>query len=260
MTRGISWVALVLAVAACDADPYSPEHDPRFVVQAYLYAGEPVDSVRITGTLPLGATGSTAPPINDADVVLIRRGNSYALVPMPGGDGYYHYPGTDLSVTAGDVFQLVVTARGVTATAQTVVPAPPGGLELAPTSLRVDGYWAVEPVVVRWPNPERAWYFITHRNVEADPEPIFDGTIVLRPGLIVSEPTAADSAVISVFSMRHYGRYDVTLYRVNEEYVQLYMSLEQDTRDLNEPVTNIANGFGIFTAFNGRDGSFTLSR
>lgn len=260
MTRCISCMAMVLLIAACESDPFTPGSDPRFVVQAYLYAGEAVSGIRITSTLPLGATDSIAPPINDAEVVLTRGGERYALVPTAGGNGYYHYAGTDLSVGGGDIFDLEVTARGVTATARTVVPPQPGVLVLSPSELRVDGYWATEPVVVRWSNAERAWHFTTHQNVEVDPEPIFDGTIILRPGLIVSEPTAADSAVIPVYSMRHYGRYDVRLYRVNEEYVQLYMSLEQDTRDLNEPVTNINNGIGIFTAFNGSDGTFTLSR
>lgn len=260
MGRCMSCLVLVLLFARCSSDPFSPGSDPRLVVQAYLYAGEPVTSVRITSTLPLGATDSIAPPINDAEVVLTRGGERFALVATPGGSGYYHYPGGDLSIAGGDVFDLEVTARGVTATARTVVPSQPSAVALSATELRVDGYWATEPVVVRWPNPERGWYFITHRNADADPEPIFDGTVVLRPGLIVSEPTAADSAVISVYSLRHYGRYEVTLYHVNEEYVQLYMSLEQDTRDLNEPVTNIGNGIGIFTAFNGISGSFTISR
>lgn len=37
---------------------------------------------------------------------------------------------------------------------------------------------------------------------------------------------------------------------VNDEYVNLYNSLNQDSRELNEPYTNIQNGLGIFTAFN----------
>jgi len=39
------------------------------------------------------------------------------------------------------------------------------------------------------------------------------------------------------------------LYRVNQEYVDLYKSRDQDSRNLNEPLTNIENGLGIFSAF-----------
>lgn len=266
MTRTVLWFAGALAaalmIAACEGDPFTPPDDGRFVVQAYLYADEPVTDVRVTATLALGAADSVAPPINDAGVVLARGGERFVLVPTPGNNGYYHYPGEDIAVREGDVFDLEVTVGGVTATGRTTVPSPPAEVSLSPTELRVEGhgFWATEPVVVRWPNPDRAWYFITHRNVEPDPEPIFDGTVVIRPGLVVSEPTIADSAVVSIYTMRHYGTYDVRVHRVNEEYVQLYMSQKQDTRDLNEPATNIHNGLGIFTAFNRKAATFTLTR
>jgi hypothetical protein len=260
MTRTIGCVAIALATAGCEPAPFSLPADERLVVQAYLYAGEPVQDIRITSTLPLGSTASVAPPVNDAEVTLRRAGQRYVLVPAPGDSGYYHYPGSDLVVAPGDVFDLEVTARGATVTARTTVPPRPDAVSVSPSELRVDGVWATEAPVVRWPNPGRDWYFITHRNAEADPEPIFEGTIIIRQGLVVSEPVAADSAVISVFTLRHFGRYDVKVFRVNEEYVRLYMSLRQDTRDLNEPATNIENGIGIFTAFSSGEASFTLVR
>jgi len=42
----------------------------------------------------------------------------------------------------------------------------------------------------------------------------------------------------------------VQVFRVNQEYVDLFENIDQDSRNLNEPPTNIANGLGIFTAFN----------
>jgi hypothetical protein len=260
MTRTLRWLVVALAVAACDAEPIAPPPDGRFVVQAYLYAGEPVHDVRVTGTLPVGATESVAPPINNAVVTLIRNGSRFPLVPTPGALGYYHHAGTHLTVAAGDVFDLEVTVDAVTATGRTVVPPPPVDVSLSPEMVGVDRFWPAEPIVVRWPNPGRAWYFVTHQNVEDDPEPILEGTIIIRPGLIVSEPTTADSVVLPVFTIRHFGRYRVRVHRVNDEYVQLYMSLRQDTRDLNEPATNIRNGYGIFTAFNRSSAEFTVSK
>ncbi|MBC8181278.1 hypothetical protein H8E88_09140 [candidate division KSB1 bacterium] len=40
------------------------------------------------------------------------------------------------------------------------------------------------------------------------------------------------------------------VFRVNQEYGDLYQSRNQDSRDLNEPLTNIVNGLGVFSAFN----------
>jgi hypothetical protein len=258
ITRFICFLAVALTIVACETDPFSPMVEGRFVVQAYLYAGEPATEIRITHTLPVGSTDSVAPPINNAEVVLIKEGGRYLLVPTPGESGYYHYPGEDLVVTVGDIFDLEVTVQGVTATARTIVPPLPDGVNLSATRVQVDGHWAREPVLVHWSNPGRNWYFVTHRNIESQPEQIFEGTVIIRPGLIISEPTNADSTLISQYTMRHYGRYEVNVHRVNEEYVQLYMSLEQDTRDLNEPVTNINDGIGIFTAFSRRETFFEL--
>jgi hypothetical protein len=259
MRRLIAWIAVLLAITGCEADPLSPVPDARFVVQAFLYAGEPVTDVRITAVLPLGAADSVAPPINHAQVTLRKEGIRYVLLPTPGNAGFYHYAGEDLTVAVGDTFDLEVAVDGVTASGRTTVPPPPDSVRVSSTELRVDGFFAAESVVVRWENPERNWYFITHRNVEDDPEPIFEGTIFIRPGLILSEPTAADSAEISRLSLRHFGRYEVRVHRVNAEYERLYMSRRQDTRDLNEPASNIANGLGIFTAFSSRSAFFLVS-
>jgi hypothetical protein len=59
-----------------------------------------------------------------------------------------------------------------------------------------------------------------------------------------------DSYSINHRIIIHYGRHQVKLYRINQEYADLYMSRQQDSRDLNEPLTNIQNGLGVFSAFN----------
>ena len=55
-----------------------------------------------------------------------------------------------------------------------------------------------------------------------------------------------------------YGRHKVTIYKVNEEYALLYETSEQDSRDLNEPYTNINNGLGIFSGFASQEFYFSV--
>ena len=57
-----------------------------------------------------------------------------------------------------------------------------------------------------------------------------------------------------------YGRHRARVYRVNEEYVDLFKFGEQDPTRLSEPPTNIENGLGIFTAFNSVSLDFQVSR
>ena len=50
------------------------------------------------------------------------------------------------------------------------------------------------------------------------------------------------------------------MYRVNREYADLYNNRVQDSRDLNEPPSNISGGLGIFSAFNSAARGFVLVR
>jgi len=51
-------------------------------------------------------------------------------------------------------------------------------------------------------------------------------------------------------TLTQFGTYRVKIYRVNQKYADLYESRNQDSRELNDPNSNIINGLGIFTAFN----------
>lgn len=66
-------------------------------MHGYIYAGEPVDDIQITTTLPLGSETTSAPPVNDAHVVLQKENKLYPLVPGPGDSGYYRYEEKDLN-------------------------------------------------------------------------------------------------------------------------------------------------------------------
>ncbi|MEA2064319.1 MAG: hypothetical protein U9P14_11515, partial [Gemmatimonadota bacterium] len=127
------WFYLVLltcltGLTGCaDKITFEPESD-LVVIQAYLYAGKPISDIRITSTLGLGSVDSLAPPINDAQVQLIKNGICYLLDPA-GKNGYYRYrtecyegdcPIGELSVEAGYVFMIDFFYLDNVATAQTV--------------------------------------------------------------------------------------------------------------------------------------------
>ena len=138
-TRMIVAVSLALALGACDSGlGFVPLDPDTFVIQAFLFTGEPVAAVSVTGVLPIDAESTEVPePISDARITLIKDGVRYDLVPTPGEAGKYDYPGDDLAVAVGDFFQLEARHGNRTATAETVVPSPPTGLTLSVDSLIV---------------------------------------------------------------------------------------------------------------------------
>ena len=69
----------------------------------------------------------------------------------------------------------------------------------------------------------------------------------------ISSPTSNSEYRINFLNMTYYGEHRIRVIRVNQEYADLYTSRLQDSRDLNEPLTNIENGLGVFSAFNSGD-------
>lgn len=267
-----SRAATVLAVAALlgacgDPTPTAPgAAEP--VVRAYLYAGQPVNDIRLTWTVPISPTDTTVavapPPINDARLALVRNGVRYALTKSPGDSGYYQYNGTDLVVREGDTWTLEGAVGAQALSARTVVPVRPSGARVGSATLTVPtlmigpgGLGGGRPdlslaqTMVRWTRTPGALYFVTLENTEAAPVAIDFGLPERLRGRrrVVFAPTAADSLPINALGLPFLGRYRVQVWRVNEEYAALYNTLQQDSRDLNEPFTNITGGVGVFTAF-----------
>lgn len=260
-------VATILLFIGCNEDSVLAPTGDLLVVQAYLYANEPVDDIRVTMMLPLDAAqDSEMPPVNDATVLLSKDGQRYALTPSPGDSGYYHYDGSDLSVAAGDHFKLEVEYQNQLIAAETTVPQPPLNVSLSDAAIEVPSprdifQGGLEPsdfnVTINWDNEENDYFFITIENLEDDPVPVNEevgGFLRTRH----FQPTRRDELTLNALQFTHLGTYLVKVYRVNREYADLYDSQDQDSRSLNEPLSNIENGLGVFSAFHSNVDSLFL--
>lgn len=265
---------LMVTVSACDTVD-SSEETVELVVEAFLFTDLPVDNIRITEAIPLSQvsdTDSLERPVNDAQVTLSRSGESFPLT-ASGTEGFYHYDGNDLTVSEGDVFQLKVQRGGTTLTATTTVPRPPESVDLSTDQVEVvrliigpngplnpGGADAVREsllnagITVSWSNPNAELHFVVVESIiEGQPDYILPEFILdqIRNFRLVTEPTDEDFFDVDLRSMETFGQHQATVYRVNQEYADLYESREQDSRDLNEPASNIEGGLGVFSAFAG---------
>ena len=217
----------------------------------------------------------TSSPINDATVTIIKDGQRFSLI-SSGDEGRYHYPGNDVEVTTNDVFQLEIEHNGITATAETMVPTPTRGLQISTDTIKVpqlplsEGREAIVAVIgdflrnsrvdATWDNPEEDLYFMVVESVNDTIDPIFPAQVIeaLSNFRFVSEPT--EEAALTFFggSLVSFGTYSVKVYHINQEYAALYENREQDSRDLNEPPSNIQNALGVFSAFNSQEAFFEV--
>ncbi len=250
---------VVVLTCGCDTVDMQPA-DALVVVEAFLYAGEPATAIRITKAVSLASEDPVAAPVLGASVRLAKNGSAFALSRV-GDDGRYAYLGNDLSVDAGDIFLLEVQVEGHHLTAETTVPPPPVDVTLSDKVLKVPGagigggFRGMQDnyLTITWDNPDGALHYVVVESLtEDEPTYILPDFVRERFGgfRLVTVPTDANYHDINVRSLQVLGPHRATVYRVNKEYADLYENRQQDSRDLNEPPSNINGGLGVFSAFN----------
>lgn len=263
----------VLFFISCDDENLNNIADNQFVVEAFLFAGQPVDDIRIKTTFPLSVEDDTSLPINNAQVTLIKEGLRFQLSSSD-SEGNYQYTGDDLTVETGDTFELEVIANGITATATTTVPTPTTGLSISQDTIKVpqlplsSGMAAIVMTIqeflqesnieAQWDNPDEDLYFMVVESADDTFIPIFPQQVLdaLETFRFVSEPTDESRLTFLAGSLVSFGSYTVEVFHINQEYADLYENRAQDSRDLNEPPSNINNGLGVFSAFNSDSRTF----
>ncbi len=260
----LSLCALLLLIFGCQSNPVIPE-STQIVLQAYLYEGQPINAIIVMLSNPLSSPDTVNTPVSNATVFLIKNGTQYQLTPSPQNAGNYYYSGTDLQVQSGDQFEIAVTYNGTTATAVTVVPGKPLGLSLNTSTVifaedtvatRFGGgtfarLTTSDSVIISWSNPSQLPYYVVVESNDSTRQPLTSDSLgnFNFARRFVAEPTTNNYYRVPQTDFNYTGKYEITLYRVNQEYVNLYASRQQDSRSLNEPLTNVNNGLGIFTAF-----------
>lgn len=267
----IFFTLLVFCLASC-TKVEELDFESNFVVEAFLFGSEPIENIKLKTTYPLEATEDISAPINDATVQLLKNGNIYQLQ-SSGDEGFYHYTGNDLNVSSGDVFQLEVNYNNRVATAQTIIPSPPTNVAINENTVTIPrvglnpaGLQSLREVLqgllinVTWDNPNEDWYYIVVENIEQNDDPIFPPQVeeALQNFRFVSDPTQSNTQIVIGAGLRHYGTHKVTVYHVNQEYADLFENRTQDSRDLNEPPSNIENALGIFTGFDSQSVFFEV--
>lgn len=250
-------VSFVLLATSCTEKLLTEPDNELVVVTGFLRAGENTVNIKLTKTLPLGSTDSIPTPINEADVILTKNGINYKLNLSPEGNGTYNYQGTNLLIESGDLFSLTVNYKNIQITALTIVPAKPTGvyiskstLALSTTSNRMGAFQDTAYIYLHWNNPDSSLYYVVLENTELNPASINSSNTPRGINRVtVFPPMATNQFLISRRNLTYLGNHRAIVYRVNREYADLYESRSQDSRNLNEPITNIKNGLGVFSAF-----------
>lgn len=265
---------LVTVITQCDqlTEPTGEEEIP--VVEGYLYSDQTTHHVQLSLMIPLTSTDTIPEPINDAEVILRHNDAAYPFSLAPGDSGLYEYTRDNLTIREGETYALEIHTRNSTLSSETSVPPAPENVSISDEIIYIDSDQSFIEIVqnlpepeITWNNPEERYFYIVVENLENQPEPIisnenapgFNGGLFAGNLLFRTTPTNNDSYTINLRG-GYYGLHKATIYSVNRDYVNLYEEREQDSRQLNEPPTNIENGLGIFTSFSSKSIYFRIRR
>ncbi|MGV8139087.1 MAG: DUF4249 family protein [Mangrovibacterium sp.] len=267
--------ALIAGVAliglSCENIPEYDAGEPLPVVEGFLFDNQPVENIILKELTPFENNGEEV-FISDAELFLQSGEQQFSLLPVEGKPGHYSYPGDDLQVTSGENYKLIFNYKGEQVWGETTVPTNPENLSLSDDEIAIT-QWADlndtpdflndigQILTLEWESNGSDYYYITIENMEEDPEPLelsdnldFDFEFISRPfqeNYFILRP---------LVHFLNYGTHQITLYHVNKEYALMYESLNQDSRNLNEPYTNITNGVGIFSAVAGKTIRFEVKK
>jgi len=255
-------IGLMLVFLSCENEN-SPliSDDEVVVLWGFIFAGEQVDDIQLTGTLPLDAdTSDIPPPINNADVTIVKEGIGYNCELSPNDNGYYQYNGDDLLIEINDVLSIEVIWNEEHIYAESIVPETPINVTISNDTYMIPDFndkgsfreWREsgnQEIEIYWEiDNHDDWFYVSMKNIEENPIPI-ESSFGDRAKTFVFPPIQDSTYRIRLPIIEHLGLHEIKVYKVNQEYVNLYESRDQDSRDLNEPLTNVEGGLGIFSAF-----------
>ncbi|RNC79723.1 MAG: DUF4249 family protein [Balneola sp.] len=268
--KKLIYLGLAFAFTVSSCHIASQPDTSNYVVEAFIYEGIPVNDITVKTISSFSDSDNANVPISDATVVLTRnQDQEYSLV-FNETTGKYENPNPgSIDIVRGDRFDLMVTVGDRTSSGTTYVPEPTTNLRAESDTLLIPNI-SIGPdfqerftialqnsnLLVEW-DPESDFHYLVIESRTDTLNPIFPEEFpeqlvnTLGQFRFIGEPSTDPSFEIVGFSLATYGLHIIKVYRVNEEYVDLFEAETQDSRDLNEPPSNIKNALGVFTAFAG---------
>lgn len=247
--KGIFLALAILLVTACAKDDTDDLNDlsTKIVVEGYVFANEPVDGIHISR---VNASGSTRLiPMTDASVAISENGNQIQLMDTSGTSGIYtQAPSSNYILPDTGEIQLHVVAAGKTYTSNVSFPSKLTGLAITNTQINLISGNSTQTVASLTWNPvtNAAGYCIFLRNISENSLPAMDANMQTSVFHRVIYGTSLD---LKSTDFTYTGTYDLYVTAINQEYAAMYSYTGSNY--LTNGTSNIENGWGIFTAFNG---------
>lgn len=244
--------AALSIISSCKKDNSNIGNVNLPVVESYLIPGN-VIQVKLYQQKSLTDTAKYGAAITGQKVYL-SDGSTKVLL-TESGTGIYTYSNANFLVT-GKTYTLQFNYQSFNVSASTTMPAKPtnfvtalGTIAISSTSTNPDQSTTVLDRL-SWDNPDSLNHVLVFYNADEKDFPVNTFSSSSRPYNFTLNTNRSSFFNLTQNIFPYYGPYQIVLISVNQEYVDLLNSNTSgaSTSNLNNVPTNIANGFGIFTA------------
>ena len=227
------------------------------VLEAYLLPGKGIENIKLTKLIPYSTEDDVVlETINDAEIKIISNNQVYNLMQSKIESGYYYYADSSLLINEDTEYKIEFSYNERLVSASTISPTKPANFKISDSKIYMDRIvegstptFSSETYEIIWDNPDEKYYYLSIELMESNPDPI-NYNYDEEPENTLSNLMQIDVYNLTSRAIRFFGTYRVVLYKVNQEYVNLYENISQTSLSITEPITNIENGKGIFTSFN----------
>lgn len=251
------FLAISLLSTSCTDDDAVGISTPSAVVEGYLYAGQALDSLRISPSFPYQQTDDEVLVLSDLTVELASDNEVFLLDHISKG----LYQNLNFIPQSGQSYELLFEYGGEQVTATTYMPEK-RSVSISETRVQLakisgfppTGGTNLDPVEITWDNAENDYFYVVVENLEENPEFVndflaeFEANGQALPFSRITEPAITDFHLLHARrDLTQYGTFRIIVFRVNPEYAALYESAGTSSINISQPPSNIENGLGIFT-------------
>lgn len=240
---------------SCDSESeYTFEE--QIVVEAYLYTGQCLDSIRIIKTFNNFSENNPSILTEGLEASIQVNGELTNYIQSQTNPEYYINSGKKLLIAENQEYSIQLNFNGLDVSSSTIGQNSIEDFTISDTIIYIDdasfGNFFNEEnnLKISWDNPSEDYYMVNMQLIDTaglDENKIFDNAED-APYSMLMPPMNFSSIDINTRMIQYFGDYRIVLYKVNEDFIEFFEGINENSSNLVDVPSNINNGKGIFTS------------
>lgn len=240
---------------SCDSDTENNINEVP-IVEAFLYTGHPLDSIRIVKTLDFFSSSDQNIITDNLDVIIETENESYNFIQSEHNSEYYLNTSEELIIQENVEYFIRFNFNDTEIYSSTTGQDFAEDFSISDTVVYIDddlfggSFGEENNISITWNNSTEEYYMLNIQLTDTtslDDKKIFDNA-ENPPYSMLIPPMNFNSFELNTRMLQYFGNYRIVLYKVNDEFIEFLEGINQNSSNLVEVPTNIINGKGIFTA------------